>query len=184
MMDMSLKSIAKLVIVSLGLFLSGCGYYNPYVVHGDHPVSLHRSMWPNRTTEIGLENTLFQAQSDWLRKSPNITFADVKDQADYILTGTIDRVTYPEVSFGAYREGIEGRADLMVSYSITERKSGKVSRQQQRVVRQQTFPMSQDPVQLQANKNAALRQIADDIGEEIYLHLINRMTKLSLQPGT
>jgi len=177
------KATAQLLIVSLFLLLSGCGYYNPYVAHGDHPVSVHRSMWPNRTNEIGLENTLFQAQSDWLRKSPLINFADVKDQADYVLIGTIDRVTYPEISFGAYQQGIEGRAELMVSYSMIERKSGAITRQRQGVVWTQNFLMTQDPVQLQANKNAALRKIADDIGEEIYLHMINSMTKLSLKRG-
>jgi hypothetical protein len=178
------KTIAKILIVTIALILSGCGYYNPYVVHGDHPISLQRTMWSNRTTEIGLENTLFQAQADWLRKSPLINFADSKNEADYILTGSIDRVTYPEISFGAYREGIEGRAELTVSFSITDRKSGQVTWQQKGGVWPQTFLMTQDPVQLQANKNGALQEIADDIGEAIYLHLINTMTRLSLQPST
>lgn len=178
-----MRATAQRIIFGLLLLLSGCGYYNPYVAHGDHPVTLHRSMWPNRTNEIGLENMLFQAQSDWLRKSPLINFADVKDQADYILNGTIDRVTYPEVSFGAHQQGIEGQAELTVSYSIIERKSGATTWQRQGVVWTQTFPMTQDPVRLQANRNAALRKIADDIGEEIYLHMINTMTKLSLKRG-
>ncbi len=158
--------------ILLALLLFGCGYHNPYLTQGLAPITISRSMWTNRTTELGLPNTLFQAQSDWLRKSPLITIADSKAEADYQLSGTIDRVSYPEISFGTFREGTEGRAELTVSFTLTETKSGKVVWERPAATRQQTFFMSQDPVRLQDNRTAALREIADDFAEEIYLHLI------------
>jgi len=161
-----------LVIVTLALCLSGCGYYNPYLAPGAHPITVQRSMWVNHTTEMGLDNTLFQTQSDWLRKSPLIGLAESAEAADLILTGSIDRISYSEVSFGAYREGIEGRAELMVSFTLTDRKSDQVVWQQKGVSRQQTFAMSQESITLQANRKLALQKIADHFAEDIYLHLI------------
>lgn len=172
-----LHMLNTLLIAAIALILSGCGYYNPYLVKGTQPISLHRSMWSNRTTEIGLDNTLFQAQSDWFRKSPLISMTDSTAGADYTLAGSIDRVTYPEISFGRYQEGTEGRAELTVSFSLEDRKSGQVVWQQNGTSRQQTFYMSQDPMQLQANRTKALQEIADDFAEEIYLHLINTMMR-------
>lgn len=179
MNSMTTRALVKLVIFSLTLLLTGCGYYNPYAAQGHHPISVQRSMWENHTTEIGLDNTIFQAQSDWLRKSPLIHLVGDADGAGLTITGSIDRVTYPEISFGAYRTGIEGRAELTVSFAITDHQSGQVTWQQKGVTRQQSFFMSQDPLKLQANRKAALQQIADDFAEDIYLHLINTMMRPS-----
>lgn len=184
---MIVHKISKPLLVTIVLLLSGCGYYNPYVDHGSRPISLHHSMWPNRTTELGLENTLFQAQSDWLRKSPLITLTDSSSMADYELTGSIDRFTYPEISFDKYREGTQGRAELTVSFAITDKKTGKIVWQRKDRVRKLTFHMSQNPNQLQANRRAALQEIADDFGEEIYLFLIGTLMRpepLPVEPIT
>jgi len=174
---MSPQKILKFLLAFLALCLSGCGYYNPYVAQGSRSITLYHSMWSNHTNEIGLENVLFQAQSDWLRKSPRITLIDSAGGADFELTGTIDRVTYPEVSFGSYQEGIQGRAELKVSFAITDKKSGKVVWQCKDRLRTLTFAMTQNPNQLQANRKAALQQIANDYGEEIYLYLIGTLMR-------
>jgi len=183
MLSMIAPKHSKLLLAFLVLLLSGCGYYNPYVSQGNKPISLYHAMWPNRTTELGLENVLFQAQSDWMRKSPLITLTDSAGVADYELTGTIEQVTYPEISFGAYREGIQGNAKLKVSILLKEKKSDKVI-WRQTSTREATFIMSQNPNQLQANRKVALRQIADDFGEEIYLYLINTIMRPGTQPVT
>jgi hypothetical protein len=166
------KRLALLTAAILALVLSGCGYYNPYLVQGSRTISLYHSMWSNRTNEFGLENTMFQSQADWLRKSPLITLADSPDTADYILNGSIDRVTHPEISFGHYRQAEEERAELTVSFSIKDRRSGKIVWQKKEDKRQETYYTSQDPMKLQDNRKAALQEIADDFAEEIYLHLI------------
>ena len=166
-----------LVAVLLALLLAGCGYHNPYLAQGGRPITIAPTMWTNRTTELGLENTLFQAQADWLRKSPLITMTDPSAGTDYELTGTIDRVTYPEISFGTFREGTEGRAELVVSFVLKETKSGKTVWERLAATRQETFFMSQDPIRLQSNRQAALKEIADDFAEEIYLHLITSIMR-------
>ena len=174
-----MNRLLSLVIVTLALCLSGCGYYNPYVAKGYRQISLHHSMWPNRTTEIGLENVLFQAQADWFRKSPLISFAESAAGADYVLSGNIDQVTYPEVSFGAYEQGIQGNANLTVSFALREQKTGKVVWKQSST-RTEAFTMVQNPNLLQTNRKVALQKIADAYAEEIYLYLINTI----MRPGT
>lgn len=184
---MSAQKFVTFLLAFLALCLSGCGYYNPYVAQGSRTISLYHSMWPNHTNEIGLENVLFQAQADWIRKSPRITLTDSAGGADYELTGTIDRVAYPEISFGSFREGIQGQAELTVSFAITDRKNGAIVWQCKDRIRTLSFAMTQNPNQLQANRKAALKQIAADFGEEIYLYLIGTLMRpesLSVQPNT
>ncbi len=154
----------------------GCGYHNPYAESGGRHIRLYHQMWKNRTTEVGLDNTFYQDQSDWLRRSPLISLTDSPASADYELIGSIDRLNLPEISFGAYQEGIEGRADLTVSFAIKEVKTGKIVWERKSAQRQETFYMTQDPLQLQANRRTALNKIADDFAEEIYLQLL-KMTR-------
>lgn len=154
------------------IMLGGCGYYSPYAQSGNSHIRVHHGMWTNRGTEMGLDNTLYQTQADWLRKSPLISLADSAATADYELSGSIDRLDSPEVSFGAFREGIEGRAELTVSFRLRDTKSGQVVWQRQAATRQETFYLSPDPIQQQSNRRQALRKIADDFAEEIYLHLL------------
>lgn len=171
------KAAMAVVVV---LLLSACGYYNPYAAsQSGKAVTLHRAMWTNRTTEMGLDNVLYQAQSDWLRKSRLITLADSPAAADYQLSGAIERVNYPEVSFGQYQMATQGRAELAVSFTLTDKKSGKVVWQRS-ATRTQTFLMSQDPLTLQSSRRAAFEKIADRFGEEIYLYVMNTI----IRPGT
>ena len=179
---MSAQQFPKFFLAALVLFFSGCGYYNPYVDQGYRHISLYHSMWPNHTGEIGLENVLFQAQADWLRKSPLITLTDSASAADYELTGTIDRFIYPEISFGKFREGTQGRAELTVTFAITDKKTGKVVWQRKDRTRKLTFAMTQSSNQLQTNRQAALRKIAGDYGEEIYLFLVGTLMRPEPMP--
>ena len=172
-----MNSSKLIVAVLLAVVLSGCGYHNPYLAQGNRRITIAPTMWTNRTTELGLDNTLFQAQSDWLRKSPLITMRETAAGADYELTGTIDRVTFPEISFGTFREGTEGRAELTVSFTLKETKSGQIVWERPNATRSEAFYMSQDPIRLQSNRKAALKEIADDFAEEIYLHLITTMMR-------
>lgn len=179
----AMKALAltkALLAVFVILMLSACGYYNPYVTGNDgKPVLLYRTMWLNRTGEMGLENIFFQAQSDWLRKSRLITLADSATGVDYELSGSLERVDYPEVAFGQYQMATQGRVELTVSYTLIDRKSGNPLWNRS-ATRTQTFLMSQDPMVNQANRKAAFQQIADLFGQEIYLYMINTI----IRPGT
>ncbi len=167
----------QIIIFCALLILSGCGYYNPYVSNSSSkPISLNRSLWANKTGEVGLENTMYQSLSNWLRKSSLIHLAGTPDTADYILTGSIDSVDYPELSYGSHQIANELRANLHVSFTLTERATGKkvwtVSKSFT-----ETLNTSTNPTSLQANKKGAMLKISQDISEIIYLHIINKIMR-------
>lgn len=168
---------AKYTALMLLLLIAGCGYYNPYVARSDSkPITLHRSMWKNSTTELALETTFYRALSDWLRKSTLITMTETRDEAEYILTGEITRIDYPEISYGSQQSVKELRADLTIHFLITNNKTGAIVWEKTETQQQELF-MSSDPITLRNNKNVALAQIADDVAEEIYLHIINSIMR-------
>lgn len=180
---MNVRVLVKAAMaVILALPLSACGYYNPYVAGKcGKPIMVYRTMWANRTNEMGLENIFYQAQSDWLRKSRLITLGDSPEGADYRLNGTIERVDYPEISFGKYQIASQGRVELTVNFTLTEMKSGKAI-WKRNATRTQTFAMGQDPMKLQTSRRAAFEKIADLFGEEIYLYMINTIIRPGAQP--
>jgi hypothetical protein len=157
--------------------MCGCGYYNPYVANSNSkPITLNRSLWANKTGEVGLENTMYQSLSNWLRKSGLIHLVDKADGADYILTGSIDSIDYPELSYGSNQQANELRANLHVTFSITDKNSAQKVWTISKTFTE-TLPMSSNPTTLQTNKKEALLNISEDISEMIYLHIINKMMR-------
>ncbi|NOX25672.1 MAG: hypothetical protein GXP59_06090 [Deltaproteobacteria bacterium] len=170
-----------LVLIAAILFLGGCGYHNPYAASsGSRPITLQRSLWVNKTGEVGLENTIYQSLSKWLRKSPLIHLVENPTLADYVLSGTIDSVDYPELSYSNNLEANELRVNLHVTFSMTARTSGKKVWTIAKTFTE-TLNMSGDPAILRANKLIALRKISADIAEMIYLHVI--VDIMRPQPG-
>jgi hypothetical protein len=175
----------KIIAALLLLFIAGCGYYNPYVADSDsRPITLSRPLWINNTGEIGLENTMDQSPSDWLRKSKLIHLVDNPAQAQYELTGALLDINYPEISYGSHLLANELRANLRVRFSIIERSNKKDKKDKKAVWTQknrtftETLSMSANPITLQANKKEALAKITNDIAEAIYLHIINHIMRL------
>jgi hypothetical protein len=141
------------------------------------PIALHRSMWANQTNELGLETTFYHALSDWLRKSKLITLTEKKAEAEYVLTGKIVSIYYPELSYTTNNVANELRANLTVTFSLKDQASGKTIWEKTNYTRTETLAAVADTNQLRAYKKVALAQIADDIAEEIYLHLINSIMR-------
>jgi hypothetical protein len=169
------KQILILVVLAL---CASCGYYNPYVVSSNaKPITLHRSMWANQTNELGLETTFYHALSDWLRKSKLITLTEKEAEAEYVLTGKIVSIYYPELSYTTNNVANELRANLTVTFSLKDQASGKTIWEKTNYTRTETLAAVADTNQLRAYKKVALAQIADDIAEEIYLHLINSIMR-------
>jgi hypothetical protein len=136
------------------------------------PITLHRSLWANKTGEVGLENTMYRSLSSWLRKSRLIHLVENQALADYILTGAIDSVDYPEISYGSNLVASELRVNLHVTFSLTARGTGMKVWNVSKIFTE-TLNTSGDPTVLRANKRAAISKIANDISEMIYLHIIS-----------
>lgn len=165
-------------IILLAATIASCGYYNPYVVSSNSkPITLHRSMWANQTNELGLETTFYNSLSDWLRKTKLITLTEDQADAEFILTGKITSVDYPEISYSSNNVANELRANLTVTFSIKERATGKTVWEKSGYTLQETLSKVDSPTQLLANKKVALAEISDNLAEEIYLYIINSIMR-------
>nr|MBF0222115.1 hypothetical protein [Desulfobulbaceae bacterium] len=170
------KLAATIFIVAITI--TSCGYYNPYVVSSNSkPITLHRSMWANQTNELGLETTFYNSLSDWLRKTKLITLTENVTDAEFILTGKINSVDYPEISYSSNNIANELRANLTVTFSIKEQATGKTVWEKSGYTLQETLSKVSDPTQLLASKKVALAEISDNLAEEIYLYIINSIMR-------
>ena len=173
-----MKNINIYILIALILLLSACGYHNPYVASSNSkPISINHSLWANSTGEMGLEITMYQSLSNWLRKSSLIHLVNDPTKADYQLTGKLVSVDFPELSYGNHGVASELRANLKVDFAIIDNATGKKIWERKNYTFTGTLNMASDPMQLQANKKAALIKISGDVGEMIYLHLINNVMR-------
>jgi hypothetical protein len=85
-------------------------------------------------------------------------------------------VEYPEISYGGNNVATELRAQLSVDYAIVEIKSGEIILTKKKTY-SETFYQNADPSWLQNYKKEALAEISDDIAEEIYLFIINKIMR-------
>jgi len=170
-----------LVLMAAAVLLAACGYYNPYVARMNaKPVTLHRSMWENRTSELALESVFYRSLSTYLRKTPKIQLKDTDQEAEYSLSGVIESVDYPELSYSANREASELRAKVRITVRIVRNSTGETVWEKKNYSGTETietFAMDDDPGVLRSNKDKALRKIADDVAEMIYLTIINKVMK-------
>jgi hypothetical protein len=164
---------------ALLVILSGCGYHNPYlknVEQGIPAAVIYMPSWDNRTNELGLENLILRETADWLQQSRHLRIARDREQADYILTGTILSVDYPATAFSAADVAGTLKAKVKTSYRLTDRATGKTIWQVDETLRQADYPVGGDAVRSQSNKENALAKIAYELGERIYLRITATLT--------
>jgi len=172
-----LPLIPALLVMLIIMSAAGCGYHNPYVPDsGAKAISIHRSMWRNQTNELGLETVMYHSLSDWLRKTPLIALKEQGEIARYKLTGKITSADYPEISYGGNNMATELRAILTVEYRLIDTDSGTIILETAKTYTE-PFKQSTNPTLLQANKEGALAEIADNISEEIYRYLITKVMR-------
>ncbi|MFZ5764557.1 MAG: LPS assembly lipoprotein LptE [Thermodesulfobacteriota bacterium] len=195
---MRCRNSTRLTVIGLmflaALSLSGCGYSHPYagkVEAGEDfnnkAVALSVEMWGNQTSELGYQTEITQALFRWLKKSPHFTLASSREQADYILTGTVDSLDFPGLSYGTWDRAVELRAQVVFSFSLQERENGTIVLRKKEQRWHESFPASGDAATTEMQKREALREIAEHIAEDMYVQLFYRFshpqTKMAEQPA-
>jgi hypothetical protein len=161
------------------LVLQGCGYHNPYAKNLEQDKSVtvvYMTVWTNRTNELGLESLIFQKTADWLQQSPFLRITRDREQADYLLTGTILSVDYPAAAFSVFDVATTLKAKVKSTYQLTDRITGKKIWQVSDTLRSADYAAGSDTVRSQSNKRAALTIIADELAEQIYLRTTTTLT--------
>ncbi len=161
------------------LVMQGCGYHNPYLKNTNSVKAaavIYMTVWTNQTNELGLESLIFQKTADWLQQSRHLRITRDKDQADYLLTGSILAVDYPATAFSVTDVATILKARVRTSYSLTDRATGKKIWQVNDTLRQTDYEAGSDAVRSQSSKRGALATIADELGEQIYLKITATIT--------
>jgi len=180
----TLKKMKKFItFFFLLIFISGCGYTNPYSEpteldeDQDGTVSIFVDMWGNETAELGFQSYIKQSLVRWLKKSRRFTMAGNKASADFILDGTIHSARYPGLSYGSFDRAIELRSEIELSFNLKNRKTGAAVIESSKITRRESFRVGEVSAEADTNKRLALMAIADDIADNIYVQLFYKFSR-------
>ncbi len=158
-------------MITLLAVAGGCGYRfagqgNPF---SSDIQTIAIPIFANQTAEAGLENTIagqlvlqFSSRKRW--KVVNAGGADV------VLTGKVLSVDVPDVSFTGSYSGLERRAVVRLSAVLTAQ-DGRVLWRDDNITREEAFKVDPNPSVTEGNKRDALRKIAADVAEIVYLRI-------------
>ena len=174
----------KILILSLSLVLltvTGCGYHNPNMLPPEQQgrvLKLHIPLWPNPTNEIRLASDIRNALQDWLGQSKQFTLVDNSGEADYILNGKINSVSYLGRSYDANNRALALIATLRIEYTVTDTSTGKAAWVAKNFALSESYSLDTD-----AHKRQALETIVDNLGEQIYIRLYSAISRHEKNKG-
>ncbi len=168
-----------LFLLLLSLVFSGCGYHSPYKDKFDNDSGktvVYLNIWKNNTNELGFEGAILQSIADWLQESKHLTLTTNRDQADLLLSGSIDSIDFPATAFSGSDRATTLKARVNTSYQLVRRQTGAKVKQTQNTIREASYGVGSDAVRTRSNKEVALSAIANGIGEQIYLEVFYTLT--------
>jgi len=171
------KTLSLLLVL---LIAAGCGYHNPNMLPPEQQgrvLKLHIPIWPNPTNEIRLASDIRNALQDWLGQSRQFILVDSSREADYVLDGKINSVSYTGRAYDANNKAQALIATLSVSYNVTETSTGKTAWQS-------NFALSESySLQTDAHKKQAVETLVDNLGEDIYIRLYSAISRYEKNKG-
>ncbi|NQS71697.1 MAG: hypothetical protein HQQ73_06030 [Desulfobulbaceae bacterium] len=153
--------------------LAGCGYYFPHMYEGPERV-VYMPNWENRTNKLGLDNRIYQSLSRWFQKSDVVKLTKERTNADYILAGEIVDIDLPSVSWDGVTRATGINVKLIVRYVLKDLNTGEIVWEVPGKL--YTADYTEKRVSA-AGDEIALREIVDDISEEIYLGTLHRIRR-------
>jgi hypothetical protein len=152
----------------------GCGYR--FSGSGRFPAGVQRifvTIFENKTSEIGVENTLADAVSgEFTARSNAAAVAGSRRDADAVLAGSIMSVQITSISRVTETVSDEARVMITVNSRLTS-SEGKQIWSAHQVTATDTYTVVQNDQQASAaNKTAALDRAAVKIAEKLYNLLV------------
>lgn len=157
--------------------LTSCGYYNPYVYSGPEKV-IYITDWKNRTSELGLDNQIYQTLVRWYQKSGSIKISKQKEGADLILAGEIISIDLPTLSYGSGNTASEVKVKLKVRYIIKDLATGKIVLEVPKELWTQGYLVGASVSETEDNQDEAVETIIDDLSQKIYQQTLVELPKL------
>lgn len=171
---MKMLPLKILTLLVLLLTAAGCGYHNPNMQFQENQgrvIKLHVPLWANPTNEIRLASDIQNALQDWLGQSKQFVLVNSSAEADYVLSGKINSVSYTGRSYDTKYQAQALIATLSTSYSVTDTSTGKVAWQSNFAL-SETYSLQSD-----AHKKQAVETLVDNLGEDIYIRLSGAISR-------
>jgi hypothetical protein len=174
-------AIRLCLIFFLFSLISSCGYHNP--LSSTLPkTSIYLAKWDNHTNILGLESIISQSITTWMLENKKLILVDSIEESDYQLSGKILSINTPGLSYGLFDRAIEVKAIIKLNYSFKDSKTGKILWQQKGAVFEKPYLLGFDAVKTLSNRKASLLEMANDLGERIFLQTINSLRRAKEQP--
>ena len=168
-------------LLTIPVLLAACGYrplsriYETPGLEGGKPVAVHMPMWTNATNEFGLETDVYNTVSDWLQGSNHILLKKKPAEAEYLLEGVISAIDL---------SSSRGTVRLTVRYSLKNTATDKLIWPESSSVFAKSYLITDDAAATTSERQKALHEIADNIGEKIYIRFLNTIAELRKQQAT
>ena len=178
---MKILALKTLSLLLLLLIAAGCGYHNPNMQPPEKQgrvLKIHVPLWPNPTNEIRLASDIHNALQDWLGQSKQFTLVNSVGEADYVVNGRINSMSYPGRSYNAQDRALALTATLNVDYTVTDTSTGKTAWEAKGVSLTETYS-----VQTDAHKRLALETLVDNLAEQIYIRLYSAISRYEKNNG-
>lgn len=159
------------------LFLTACGYHNPYVYSGPEK-SIYVTHWKNRTNALQLDTKIYQSLTHWFQKSSALKITNAKAGADLILAGEISSIQLPSLSYGAGNDTAEVKVILTVRYILKDIKTDKVLLEVPRETWTEDSRITRSSTATSDNEDKALASIIDDLSEKIYMKSLTKLSQM------
>ncbi|MBI5062151.1 MAG: LptE family protein [Desulfatitalea sp.] len=156
--------------LALGMLLAGCGYR--MAGPGELPGKANTvavTMLVNRSGESGLEAKVTNALLDEITRRRQDLVVSV-EQADAILTGTIDNLSTQTAARSGTLTATERKVVITVSLTLKDR-GGEVLWQGARLTAEQAFLVADTKPQTESNRRAAMNEVAKRLAEYAYERL-------------
>jgi outer membrane lipopolysaccharide assembly protein LptE/RlpB len=168
----TLKHLSLLLIL---LIAAGCGYHNPNMLPPGQQgkvLKLYIPIWPNPTNEIRLASDINNALQDWLGQSKQFTLVNSSGEADYVLNGKINAVSYTGRAYDSKNVAKALIATLNVDYTVTDTRTGKPAWEAKGFSLAESYSLETD-----THKKQALDTLVDNLSEQIYLRLYSAISR-------
>lgn len=173
-----LKTTLRLNLLFLltALFLSACGYHNPYVYKGPEK-SIYVTHWQNSTNALQLDSKIYQSLTHWFQKSSAIKITKEKDGADFILAGEIISIQLPSLSYGAANSTSQVKVMLTVRYILKEINTDRIMLEVPAETWTEDSRVTRSATTTTDNEDKALATIIDDLSEKIYIKALGKLSQ-------
>lgn len=175
----SLKTFSRCIPLCalLLLVIASCGYHNPNIYTGPEKV-IYLQNWKNRTSELGLDSSLYQSLVRWYQNSGSISITKSKEGAHLVLAGEIVSMSLPSLSYGSGNSATEVKIRLQVRYVMKDIATDTILFEQPGETWSENYLTGGSTADTKASQRKALARIIDDLSQRIYQKTVTRMQSM------